>query len=155
MYKPVLKEFNGAPVFEILRNGQPWNDELHFAGKTHFSFGVRKARSIIHAEVLIRQYVSSMGAETTLLMGSDPINMTCPQWLVCRVDGVVMEARVGRMTDVFLNRLLNLKVARDRKGMAPNKPLLVLAILDLVEAGLVGAEGLVHKDAQLNLRFRS
>jgi predicted restriction endonuclease len=59
------------------------------------------------------------------------------------------------MPDVFLNRLLNLKVARDRKGMAPNKPLLVLAILDLVEAGLVGAEGLVHKDAQLNLRFRS
>ena len=29
-----------------------------------------------------------------------------------------------------MNRLLNLKVARDRKGMAPNKPLLVLAILD-------------------------
>jgi len=39
--------------------------------------------------------------------------------------------------------------------MAPNKPLLVLAILDLVEAGLVGADGLIHKDAQLNLRFRS
>jgi hypothetical protein len=39
--------------------------------------------------------------------------------------------------------------------MAPNKPLLVLAILDLVEAGLVGMDGLVHKDAQLNLRFRS
>jgi len=34
-----------------------------------------------------------------------------------------------------MNRLLNLKVAKDRKGMAPNKPLLVLAILDLVEAG--------------------
>jgi hypothetical protein len=38
--------------------------------------------------------------------------------------------------------------------MAPNKPLLVLAILDLFEAGLVGADGLVNKDAQLNLRFR-
>jgi hypothetical protein len=71
MYKPVLKEFNGAPVFEILRNGQPWNDEFHFAGKTHFSFGVRKARSIIHAEVLIRQYVSSMGAETRLMDVAD------------------------------------------------------------------------------------
>jgi putative restriction endonuclease len=59
------------------------------------------------------------------------------------------------MPDAPMNRLLNLKVAKDRKGMAPNKPLLVLAILDLVEAGLVGAEGLVHKDAQLNLRFRS
>ncbi len=58
--------------------------------------------------------------------------MTCPQCPVCLVDEVVMEARVGRMTDVFLNRLLSLKVARDRKGMAPNKPLLVLAILDLV-----------------------
>lgn len=39
--------------------------------------------------------------------------------------------------------------------MAPNKPLLVLAILDMFEAGLVGSDGLVHKDAQLNLRFRS
>jgi hypothetical protein len=39
--------------------------------------------------------------------------------------------------------------------MAPNKPLLVLAILDLIEAVLVRAEGLVYKDAQLNLRFRS
>ena len=59
------------------------------------------------------------------------------------------------MSDSSLNRLLNLKVAKDLKGMAPNKPVLVLAILDLVEAGLVGADGLVHKDAQLNLRFRS
>jgi hypothetical protein len=57
-------------------------------------------------------------------------------------------------SDAVLNRLLNLKVAKDRKGMAPNKPLLVLAILDLVESGLVGMDGLVHKDAQLNLRFR-
>ena len=59
------------------------------------------------------------------------------------------------MVDTVLNRLLSLKVAKDRKGMAPNKPLLVLAILDLMEAGLVGMDGLVHKDAQLNLRFRS
>ena len=59
------------------------------------------------------------------------------------------------MVDATLNRLIGLKVAKDRKGMAPNKPLLVLAILDLVEAGLVGADGLVNKDAQLNLRFRS
>jgi hypothetical protein len=51
------------------------------------------------------------------------------------------------MVDVVLNRLIGLKVAKDRKGMAPNKPLLVLAILDLVEAGLVGADGLVNKDA--------
>ena len=55
------------------------------------------------------------------------------------------------MADAALNRLLNLKVARDRKGMAPNKPLLVLAILDLVEAGLVGPGGLVHKDLELGL----
>ena len=59
------------------------------------------------------------------------------------------------MADAALNQLVGLKVAKDRKGMAPNKPLLVLAILDLVEAGLVGLDGLVHKDAQLNLRFRS
>ena len=59
------------------------------------------------------------------------------------------------MVDATLSRILNLKVAKNRKGIAPNKPLLVLAILDLAEAGLVGADGLVHKDAQLNLRFRS
>jgi hypothetical protein len=58
------------------------------------------------------------------------------------------------MTDAVLNRLLNLKVAKDQKGMAPNKPLLVLAIPDLVEAGLVGADGLVHQNAKLNLRFK-
>jgi putative restriction endonuclease len=59
------------------------------------------------------------------------------------------------MADPQLYRLLTLKVAKDRKGLAPNKPLLVLAILDLVEVGLVGADGIIHKDAQLNLRFRS
>jgi hypothetical protein len=36
------------------------------------------------------------------------------------------------MVASLINRLLNLKVAKDPKGMAPNKPLLVLAILDLV-----------------------
>ena len=35
-----------------------------------------------------------------------------------------------------LNRLLGLKVAKDRKRMAPNMPLLVLAFLDLVEAAI-------------------
>jgi len=41
------------------------------------------------------------------------------------------------MVEPHLNRLLRLKVAKDRKGLAPNKPLLVLAILDLNEADLV------------------
>ena len=41
---------------------------------------------------------------------------------------------MGRwIADAELNRLLILKVARDRKGVAPNRPLLVLVILDLVE----------------------
>ena len=35
--------------------------------------------------------------------------------------------------------------------MAPNKSLLLLAVLDLVEVGLVGADGLIHKDAELGL----
>ena len=70
-YTPILKQFNGAPVMEILRNDQPWNDDIPFAGKMHFSFGVRKARSIIHAEVTIRQYVSSMGAEPRLMDVAD------------------------------------------------------------------------------------
>jgi hypothetical protein len=32
------------------------------------------------------------------------------------------------MVDALMNRLMDLKVARGRKGMAQNKPLLVLAI---------------------------
>jgi len=59
------------------------------------------------------------------------------------------------LQDAQLRHLINLKVAINQKGLAPNKPLLVLAILDILEAGLVGVVGLVHKDAQLNLRFRS
>ena len=59
------------------------------------------------------------------------------------------------MPDSELNRLLALSVRTDSKGIPPNRPLLVLAILDLVEAGLVGVDGLILKDAQLNLRFRS
>ncbi len=39
------------------------------------------------------------------------------------------------MVDAVMNRLMKLKVVRGRKGMAPNKPLLVLAIC------LVGSEG--------------
>lgn len=70
-YTPILKQFNGAPVMEILRNGQPWNDDLPFAGKSHFTLGTRKARSLIHAEVLIRKYVSSMGAEPRLMDVAD------------------------------------------------------------------------------------
>lgn len=70
-YTPILKQFNGAPVMEILRNDQPWNDDIPFAGKMHFSFGVKKARSIIQAEALIRQYVGSMGAEPRLLDVAD------------------------------------------------------------------------------------
>jgi hypothetical protein len=65
-------------------------------------------------------------------MGPDYVNQACPRGLVCRVDAAVVEARVGCMPDAPMNRLLNLKVAKDRKGMAPNKPVLVLAILNLV-----------------------
>ena len=57
--------------------------------------------------------------------------------MVCLVAQGLVVGQGRCMADAALNRLLNLKVARNRKGMAPNKPLLVLAILDLVEAGLV------------------
>ncbi len=39
------------------------------------------------------------------------------------------------MGGVNLNLILNLKVAKDRKGMAPSKPLPVMAILDVVGCG--------------------
>jgi hypothetical protein len=63
VYKPLLKDFHGEPVLEILRNNEPWNDDLPIGVKLHFSFGVRKARAILHAESIIRSYVDSKGAE--------------------------------------------------------------------------------------------
>ena len=39
------------------------------------------------------------------------------------------------MADPHLNSLFKFSVGRDRKGMAPNKPLPVMAILDVVGCG--------------------
>jgi len=50
---------------------------------------------------------------------------------------------------------LNVSKSKGPNGVAPNKPLLLLSIIDLVEAGKVGVNGLVVKDAELVLRFRS
>jgi putative restriction endonuclease len=50
---------------------------------------------------------------------------------------------------------LNVSRSNGPKGFAPNKPLLLLSIIDLVEAGKVGVNGLVVKDAELVLRFRN
>jgi putative restriction endonuclease len=56
----------------------------------------------------------------------------------------------------WIGILSNLNVSRGgSKGVAPNKPLLMLSIIDLVEAGKVGLNGLIVKDAELFLRFRS
>ena len=56
----------------------------------------------------------------------------------------------------WLRRLGGLNVSRSKaKGLAPNKPLLVLALIDMFEAGLVPANGEVLKGAELQLRFRT
>ena len=49
---------------------------------------------------------------------------------------------------------LNVSSSNGPTGMAPNKPLLLLSIIDLVEARKVGVNGLEVKDAELVLRFR-
>jgi len=67
-YSCQWKEFKREPIFEVLRNEEPWNDDLPIAGKLHFSFGVRKARAILHAESIIRSYVDSKGAESQINM---------------------------------------------------------------------------------------
>lgn len=51
------------------------------------------------------------------------------------------------MVDSALNRLLNLKYAKDWKARAQGKRLHSLAIFDMDDAGLVGPDGLVHEDA--------
>ena len=50
---------------------------------------------------------------------------------------------------------LNVSKSNGPKCLAPNKPLLLLSIIDLLEAGKVGVNGLIVKDAELGLRFRS
>lgn len=62
------------------------------------------------------------------------------------------------MADVarWLRRLGALNVSRSKaKGPAPNKPLLALALIDMLEAGLVPANGRVGKGVELQLRFRA
>jgi len=61
------------------------------------------------------------------------------------------------ITQEWLGEIARLNVSRSKgsQGVAPNKPLLLLSIIDLVEAGKVGVNGLVVKDAELVLRFRS
>jgi len=50
---------------------------------------------------------------------------------------------------------LNFVGSNGPKGIAPNKPLLLLAIVDLVEAGHVGLNRLIVMDMELVLRFRA
>jgi len=55
----------------------------------------------------------------------------------------------------WLGRLGNLNVSRsESRGPAPHKPLLLLTVMDQIEAGEVGPNGLVHYDVRLVSRFR-
>lgn len=54
----------------------------------------------------------------------------------------------------WLGKLANLHVARTAaRGLAPHKPLLLLAVIDMIEAGDV-ADGWVKYDVRLVSRFR-
>jgi putative restriction endonuclease len=55
----------------------------------------------------------------------------------------------------WLGRLGNLNVSRSQgRGPAPHKPLMLLTVMDLIEAGEIGADGLVPYDVRLVSRFR-
>ncbi len=55
----------------------------------------------------------------------------------------------------WLGRLGNLNVSRsESRGPAPHKPLLLLTVMDQIEAGEVGPDALVHYDVRLVSRFR-
>jgi putative restriction endonuclease len=55
----------------------------------------------------------------------------------------------------WLGRLGNLNVSRsESRGPAPHKPLLLLTVIDLIEGGEVGSDGLVVYDVRLVSRFR-
>lgn len=101
LYSFQLKEFNGEPVFEFLRNKEPWNDDLPIGAKLHFSFGVRKARAFLHAESVIRSYVDTKGEEprtkTTVNLGYVP-NTNILSIKVHKVDSFKNQAAI------FINR---------------------------------------------------
>lgn len=55
----------------------------------------------------------------------------------------------------WLGKLANLNVARTKaRGLAPHKPLMLLTVIDLVEAAEIGAEGWIDYDVRLVSRFR-
>jgi len=55
----------------------------------------------------------------------------------------------------WLGRLANLNVSRSQsRGPAPHKPLMLLTVIDLVEAGAIGAGGWVAYEVGLVSRFR-
>jgi putative restriction endonuclease len=55
----------------------------------------------------------------------------------------------------WLGRLGNLNVSRSQsRGPAPHKPLMLLTVIDLLEAGEIGLEGLVVYDVRIVARFR-
>jgi len=63
---------------------------------------------------------------------------------------------ISTLAKDWLRKLAALNVSRSRgpKGMAPNKPLLALTLIDLFEDGLISPEGRVVRDVELELRFR-
>ena len=59
------------------------------------------------------------------------------------------------MSSSWLGRLGNLNVSRsESRGPSPHKPLMLLTVMDLIEAGEVGADGIVVYDVRLVSRFR-
>jgi putative restriction endonuclease len=59
------------------------------------------------------------------------------------------------MSSPWLGRLGNLYVSRSQsRGAAPHKPLMLLTVIDLIEAGEIGTDGIVVYDVRLVARFR-
>lgn len=55
----------------------------------------------------------------------------------------------------WLGRLGNLNVSRSQgRGPAPHKPLMLLTVMDLIDSGEIGGDGLVTYDVRLVSRFR-
>lgn len=57
--------------------------------------------------------------------------------------------------DPWLGRVGTLNVSRSQsRGPAPHKPLMLLTVMDLAEAGEIGPDGWVAYDVRLVSRFR-
>ena len=130
-YTIIEKSYKGEPVAEILRNGLPWNDELPYAGRKHFSFGCRKAMAILHAYDLIENFVKTEGREPNSLRIEDLGNVPNARIrsLKVRKKGPFYNSKDYLVDHHYLNFQLS-SISKDQMSFGIQKAEAILILID-------------------------